>query len=150
MKTVSKRAFTAIVACMMACLMFVTPVFAASTFYSKTTAKLNAINGGKSVTSTLSSGSIIGSDASITEVRVSFNVASGTDPYTVWIKSPNGRWHSYTGPVKSTTWYLHDFDGENPSGQWQIYIVNSGVSYNGNLIPASTVTVTLTVYYDYN
>lgn len=149
MKTVSKRTFTAIVACMMACLMFVTPVFAASTFYSKSTSKLNAANGGKSTTSSLSSGSIIGSDASITEVKLAFNVSRGTDTYTLWIKSPNGSWHSYAGPTSSTTWYLQDFDGENPSGNWQIYIVNSGVSYNGNIIPVSTVTVSLTVYYDY-
>lgn len=150
MKAVSKKALTAVMACMLACVMFVTPVFAASTYFSKSTSKLNAINGGKSSTSSLSSGSILGSDASITQVKLAFNVSSGTDPYTLWIKSPNGSWHSYTGPTSSTIWYLDDFDGENPSGTWQIYIVNSGVSYNGNIYPVSTVTISMTVYYDYD
>lgn len=52
-KTVSRKTFMAVVVCMMVCLLFVTPVFAASSFYSKTTTKLNAINGGKSTTSRL-------------------------------------------------------------------------------------------------
>ena len=49
-KTVSRKTFMAVVVSMMVCLLFVTPVFAASSFYSKTTTKLNAINGGKSTT----------------------------------------------------------------------------------------------------
>ena len=48
-KTVSRKTFMAGVGG----LLFVTPVFAASSFYSKTTTKLNAINGGKSTTSRL-------------------------------------------------------------------------------------------------
>ena len=52
-KTVSRKTFMAVVVSMMVCLLFVTPVFAASSFYSKTTTKLNAINGGKSTTSRL-------------------------------------------------------------------------------------------------
>ena len=125
-KTVSRKTFMAVVVSMMVCLLFVTPVFAASSFYSKTTTKLNAINGGKSTTSSLSSGSIIGSDASITQVKL----------------------HSYTGPTSSKIWYLDDFNGENPSGTWQIYIVNSGTTTHGNIYPVSTVTVGLTVYYN--
>lgn len=147
-KTVSRKTFMAVVVSMMVCLLFVTPVFAASSFYSKTTTKLNAINGGKSITSSLSSGSIIGSDASITQVKLAINVSSETDPYTLWIKSPNGSWHSYTGPTSSKIWYLDDFNGENPSGTWQIYIVNSGTTTHGNIYPVSTVTVGLTVYYN--
>ena len=46
-KTVSRKTFMAVVVSMMVCLLFVTPVFAASSFYSKTTTKLNAINGVK-------------------------------------------------------------------------------------------------------
>jgi len=41
-KTVSRKTFMAVVVSMMVCLLFVTPVFAASSFYSKTTTKLNA------------------------------------------------------------------------------------------------------------
>lgn len=55
MKRVKKRTFTAVIACMMACLMFVTPVFAATNNFSKTTVKLNAINGGNSRESNVTS-----------------------------------------------------------------------------------------------
>ena len=44
--------------------------------------------------------------------------------------------------------HLDDFNGENPSGTWQIYIVNSGTTTHGNIYPVSTVTVGLTVYYN--
>ena len=42
-KTVSRKTFMAVVVSMMVCLLFVTPVFAASSFYSKTTTKLNSV-----------------------------------------------------------------------------------------------------------
>ena len=45
MNTIKKRALTSIAACFMACLMFSMPVLAASNSFSKTTVKLNAIDG---------------------------------------------------------------------------------------------------------
>lgn len=149
MKRVTKRTFTAIIACMMACLMFVTPVFAASNYFTKPTVKLNAINGGISKTSNVTSGSVSGDNPSITKVELYCNVASGTDPYTIYVKSPKGTIKSIAGPTKSGTVIIPGFEGENPSGTWSIWIQNNGVSYNGNLIPASTVTITLKVYYNY-
>lgn len=149
MKRVTKRAFTAVIACMMACLMFVTPVFAATNYFSKTTVKLNALNGGTSRESSVTSGSVSGDNPSITNVELYCNVASGTDPYVIYVKSPKGTVATITGPSRSGTVTTSAFNGENPSGTWKVWIQNLGVSYNGNLIPASTVTVTLKVYYSY-
>lgn len=147
---ISKRkSYVAVIACLLACMMFTMPVFAASNYFSKTTVKLNAINGGSSVKSTLSSGSVSGTDPYITKVELYCNVASGTDPYTIWIKSPEGTVVSIPGPTKSGTITTHAFDGENPSGTWTIWIENDGVSYIENKTPASTVTITLKVYYNY-
>ncbi|MDE7202377.1 MAG: hypothetical protein K2O91_10880 [Lachnospiraceae bacterium] len=149
MKRVTKRVFTAVMACMMACLMFVTPVLAATNNFSKTTVKLNAISGGISRYSTVTSGSISVGDPSITKVELYCNVASGTDPYTIYVESPKGTVKSISGPTKSGTITITGFEGENPSGSWTIWIKNNGVSYNGNIYPASTVTITLKVAYSY-
>ena len=149
MKRVTKRVFTAVMAFMMACLMFVTPVLAATNNFSKTTVKLNAISGGTSKTSNVTSGSVSGSNPSITKVELYCNVASGTDPYTIYVKSPSGTTKSISGPTKSGTITITGFEGENPSGTWSIWIQNNGVSYNGNIYPVSTVTITLKVAYSY-
>ena len=149
MKRVTKRVFTAVMACMMACLMFVTPVLAATNNFSKTTVKLNAISGGTSKTSNVTSGSVSGSNLSITKVELYCNVASGTDPYTIYVKSPSGTTKSISGPTKSGTITITGFEGEDPSGTWSIWIQNNGVSYNGNIYPVSTVTITLKVAYSY-
>lgn len=147
MKKATKRTFTAVIACMMACLMFVTPVFAASYTFSKTTVKLNALSGGNSRESKVTSGSILVDDPSITKVELYCNVSSGTDPYTIYVKSPSNTVRSIAGPSRSGTVTISGFEGEDPSGTWTIWIKNNGISYNGNLYPASTVTITLKVTY---
>lgn len=55
MNTIKKRALTSIAVCFMACLMFSMPVLAASNSFSKTTVKLNAIDGGVSQIAKVSS-----------------------------------------------------------------------------------------------
>ena len=65
------------------------------------------------------------------------------------VKSPKGTITTIPGPIKSGTVITSAFNGENPSGTWTVWIQNLGVSYNGNIIPASTVTITLKVYYNY-
>lgn len=77
------------------------------------------------------------------------NVSSGTEPYTLYVKKTEGTLVPVSGPTRSSTITTDAFDGENPSGKWTVYIQNSGVSYNGNIYPVSTVTVTLKVHYDY-
>jgi len=142
MQKVVKKSFMSVVACLMACMMFAMPVFAASNNFSKTTVKLNAINGGESRKSTLSSGSVTGNNPSISKVQLYCNVSSGSDPYTIYVLSPKGT-------TKSGTITITGFEGENPSGTWTIWIKNSGVSYKGNIYPTSTVTITLKVAYSY-
>lgn len=149
MKAVFKKALTAVIACMMACVMFVTPVFAATNYFSKTTVKLNAYNGGSSTVSALSSGSVSGSERSITSVSLYCNVSRGSDPYTLYVQSPEGTTAILDGPTSSTTLTSNAFAGEDPEGKWKIWIVNSGYTTHGNVYPVSTVTVTLKVYYEY-
>ena len=62
MNTIKKRALTSIAVCFMACLMFSMPVLAASNSFSKTTVKLNAIDGGVSQIAKVSSGSVLGTN----------------------------------------------------------------------------------------
>ena len=84
MNTIKKRALTSIAVCFMACLMF-SMVLAASNSFSKTTVKLNAIDGGVSQIAKVSSGSVLGTNPKITQVKVYLNVASGTDPFDLYI-----------------------------------------------------------------
>ncbi len=149
MKRLTKRVFTAVIACLMTCLMFATPVLAATNSFSKSTVKLSAINGGTSSHCSITSGSVLGSNPSITKLEVCCNVASGTDPYTIYVESPSGTIISIPGPVRSGCITIPVFEGENPSGTWTIWIQNDGVSYNGNIYPVSTATLTLKVCYSY-
>ncbi len=149
MKAMTKRTLTAIMACIMVCMMFSMQVFAASSFFSKSTTKLNAYSGGKSNESTFSSGSVP-DGASITSVKIAYNVKSGTDPYTVYLISPKGTVYSASGPLSSTTVSnINAFNGEDPEGTWKAYIINSGYTTHGNIYPVSTVTLSVTVYYEY-
>lgn len=84
MKIFSKRIFTVVVACMMACLMSVTPALAAGSS-SRTTVKLNAYSGGSSTKSTVTSGTV-GDNQSVTKVELRCTVSSGTNPYTLYVK----------------------------------------------------------------
>ncbi len=148
MKAITKRTFIAFTACIMACMMFSIQVFAASSFFSKSTTRLNAYNGGKSNESTFSSGSVP-DDAKITGVRIHYTVSSGTDPYTVCLISPKNTKYVVSGPLSSTTVYdINAFNGENPEGTWTAYIVNAGYTTHGNIYPVSTVTLSVTVNYE--
>lgn len=149
MKKCGRKLVTSFALCFMVSVMLTVTAFAASNYFSRTTVKLNAFNGGSSTMSTISSGSVLGSDPSITKAEIYCNVSTGTDPYTLYVKSPRGTLTSISGPSKSGTVTTSAFNEENPAGTWTVYIVNSGISYNGNLYPTSTVTATLKVYYNY-
>lgn len=150
MNTIKKRALTSIAVCFMACLMFSMPVLAASNSFSKTTVKLNAIDGGVSQIAKVSSGSVLGTNPKITQVKVYLNVASGTDPFDLYIESPEGTVARLTPSTKSRTYYVTDFVCENPKGDWYLQIENLGKTYDPNkLYPASAVTATITVTYSY-
>ncbi len=148
MGKVKRHMLFSFIACIMSCIMFATPVFAASGSFSKTTIKLNAINGGYSATSTLSSGSVP-SGAHITSVKITARPSSGCDPYTLYIESPDGTVGTFSGPTSTSTFTTHVFDGESPDTTWNIWIKNSGISYIGNIYPTSTVIIVIVVYYSY-
>ena len=145
MKIFSKRIITVVVACMMACLMSVTPALAAGSF-TKTTVKLNAYSGGSSTKSKVTSGTV-GDNLSVTKVELRCTVSAGSDPYTLYVKSPEGSTESFVGPIPTDTITTTAFNGENPYGTWTIWIVNNNVSLNGNIRPVSTVTVRIKVIY---
>lgn len=151
MKAVKRKVYVSVVACFMACLMFAMPVMAASTnYFSKTTPKLNAINGNISRIASLSSGSVSGTERSITQVSLYLNVSSGSDPFDVHIVSPEGYEYVFTPSTTSKTYNITYFNGEDPKGTWSVYIENQGFSYNPNHIyPASTATATLKATYSY-
>lgn len=150
MRSVKRRIFTTMLACFLACMMFAVPVMAATGSYSRTTTKLNAMSGGISNTSKVSSGSVLGTDQSISDVKLYLNVSSGSDAFVVYLKSPEGKQISMISGGTSGTYYFDDFDGEDPYGKWEIYIRNQGTCYHTpQTIPVSTVTATLTVSYDY-
>ena len=71
MNTIKKRALTSIAVCFMACLMFSMPVLAASNSFSKTTVKLNAIDGGVSQIAKVSSGSVLYNIPITVDTRIS-------------------------------------------------------------------------------
>ena len=144
MKIFSKRVYVVVVACLMSCIMFATPALAAS--YSKTTVKLNAYSGGSSTKSTVTSGTV-GDNQSVTKVELRCTVSAGSDPYTLYVKSPEGSTESFVGPIPTDTITTTAFNGENPYGTWTIWIVNNNVSLNGNIRPVSTVTVRIKVIY---
>lgn len=152
MKVVKRKAIVSVIACFMACLMFAMPVMAASTnYFSKTTVKLNAMNGGISRISSLSSGSVSGTNRSITQVSAYVNVGSGSDPFDVHIVSPEGTEYVFTASTSNKTYNITYFNGEDPKGTWSVYIENQGFSYNPNQIyPTSTATITLKVTYSYS
>ncbi|MBD5466499.1 MAG: hypothetical protein HDR22_11960 [Lachnospiraceae bacterium] len=150
MKTMKKKVFTTVLACFMACLMFSMPVLASSNYFTKSTAKLNAMDGNVSAIKSFTSGSVSGTNPKITQVKVYLNVASGTDPFTFYLKSPEGTVAELYPSTKSGTYYITDFNGENPSGTWYVQIENQGITYDPNkLYPASTVTPSVTVTYSY-
>lgn len=148
MKLNKKKFFTSLLVCILTFLLFSMPVLAATSSFSKTTSKMNAING-LTVTNSFT-GSAVSNNASITQVKVYLNVSSGSDPFNVYLQSPEGTIAQLTPSTTSGTYYLNDFNGESPKGTWYISVENLNVTYNPTrLYPTSTVTPTITVTYRY-
>ena len=92
----------------------------ATNYWTKTTTKLNSVYGTASNISTVSSGSVSGSNPQILKIEVYSRVSSVS---------------------KSGTITINDFNGFDPSGKWKIWIVTKGT--------VSTSTETIKVYYTY-
>lgn len=144
MKSVKRRIFSSILACFMACIMFSMPVLAATNSTSKTLAKMNALNGMTAVKSFT-----VTSDGTITNVKIYLNVSSGSDPFKVYLVSPEGTEYAFTPSTKSGTYNTTAFNGESPKGTWYFYVENLNITYNPNqLYPTTTVTPTITITYN--
>lgn len=144
MKSVKRRIYTSVLACFMACIMFSMPVLAASSSTSKTLAKINAINGMTAVKSFT-----VTSDGTITNVKIYLNVSSGSDPFAIYLVSPEGTEYELTPSTTSGTYNTTAFNGESSKGTWYFYVENLGITYNPNqLYPTTTVTPTITITYN--
>lgn len=136
-----KKTFLSLVACVCACIMFSTPVFAASNYFSKGLTTMNSL-GGQSNICTVTSGSCSGtsSSRSITSVTV-YGVLTGSS-CKVYVESPSGTTAYLTKTSTGTQTFSTQFDGEDPYGSWSVYIVSNG--------SVSTLkSGSLKVYYDY-
>lgn len=142
MKSVKRKIFTSVLACFMACIMFSMPVLAAGST-SKSLGKINALNGMTAVKSFT-----VTSDGTITNVKIYLNVSSGSDPFKIYLVSPEGTEYELTPSTKSGTYNTTAFNGESPKGTWYFYVENLGITYNPNqLYPTTTVTPTVTISY---
>lgn len=112
----------------------------ATNYWTKTTTKLNSVYGAASNTSTVSSGSVSGTNPQISKIEVYSKVSSGSDSFYLYIEDGNGNVY-YTTVSKSGTITINDFNGLDPSGKWKIWIVTKGT--------VSTSTETIKVYYTY-
>lgn len=140
MKSVKRRIFTSILACFMACIMFSMPVLAAGST-SKSLGKMNALNGMTAVKSFS-----VTSTGTITNVKIYLNVSSGSDPFNIYLVSPEGTEYALTPSTKSGTYNTTAFNGESPKGTWYFYVENLNITYNPNqLYPTTTVTPTVTI-----
>jgi len=114
---------------------------AGSSYFSKITPLLNSLTG-RTATATLSSGSCIGNNESITNTTVYCRVSNGSSPYTLTVVAPSGTSQSISCGTSSTTYTFTGFNGEDPNGTWTIYVTTRGT--------VTTVTATLKVYYTYS
>ena len=112
----------------------------ATNYWTKTTTKLNSVYGTASNISTVSSGSVSGSNPQILKIEVYSRVSSGSDSFYLYVEDGNGN-VNYTTVSKSGTITINDFNGFDPSGKWKIWIVTKGT--------VSTSTETIKVYYTY-
>lgn len=149
------------ITCMMLCIMLVMPVSAAgmpqteetektmqdspsllasTNYFTGSTVKLNSLNGTSSTISTISSGSVLGTNPKVTSVKLNVTVSSGSAPFYLYVEDPNGN-VDYTTVSRSGSVSFSSFNGVRPNGKWKVYIVTKGT--------VSTATARMTVNYSY-
>jgi hypothetical protein len=124
------------------CSLISVQAFAGTNYFSRSTGIMNALNGGASAKWPASSGSISGTNPQVTSVVVNLTVNSGSSPVYLYVESPNGT-IAYNGTygVGSRSVTFNAFNGENPSGTWNVWIRTTGT--------VSTSTATIRVNYSY-
>jgi hypothetical protein len=114
-------------------------VSAATNYFSGSTGTMNSLNGNQSAAWPISSGSVSGTNPVVTSVKLNITVSSGSSAFYIYVVSPQGTTASVLVGNKTPT--LNNFNGENPSGTWQVYIITTGT--------VSTATARMTVNYSY-
>ena len=112
-----------------------------SNYFSRTLPRLNSINGATSSVATISSGSISGSDKVVTSIKLFIRIASGSDPFIIYIQAPDGTIYSFVVTTGGTI-TIDNLNGCDPTGSWKIWIETQGT--------VSTASITMTVNYSYN
>ncbi|WP_052344384.1 hypothetical protein [Bacillus ndiopicus] len=122
-----------------------TPDEAISTFainyFSGSTGTMNSLYQNESSIFNISSGTLP-PFAKVSSVTLNVNVSSGSAPFYLNVKNPNGDvvQHYITGTgSKSVT--LNQFNNTDPQGTWKVSITTTGT--------VSTVTARMTVNYTY-
>ena len=82
----------------------------ATNYWTKTTTKLNSVYGTASNISTVSSGSVSGSNPQILKIEVYSRVSSGSDSFYLYVEDGNGN-VNYTTVSKSGTITINDCNG---------------------------------------
>lgn len=116
------------------------PTFAASSSFSGSTGTMNSLFGGESTHWTVTSPSFTYIDAVTSTVTVDVTVSGGSDPFYLYVQSPDNSIY-YKAVAGSTTLTFPEFSGEDPEGKWQVYIKTAG--------DVSTATARLVVNYTY-
>jgi len=133
-----KKKMSIIIMSFVICLTMALPVDAASNYFTGSTGTMNSLFGNPSASRNISSGSVP-SNASVSSVKVNVNVSPGSDSFYLYVKHPSG--YSATRLVGSTSLSFTEFNGLDPYGTWQVYIVTTGT--------VSTATARMTVDYTY-
>ena len=153
-----KKKMITIITCIMLTIMTVIPVSASelpalgsaktdntvfitrsSNYFSKSLSKMNALNYGYSNIVHVTSGSVTGTTRSITNVTVYIRLSGSS--CVLHVMSPSGN-DCYQTVTSTGTYTFTGFNGEDPYGDWYVYIVTNG--------PASTASSgVLKVYYNY-
>lgn len=126
------------------------PNYLYNDYFTGGTGILNTIAGNMSKIDPISSGSV-SENAKVTSVELKVSVSKGSTGFYLVVTSPKktvAKTYVEGSFTNSVTRYitLDDFNGENPSGTWYIYIYNTGTSF----LDVATATVYMTVRYGYD
>ncbi|MFJ7732812.1 hypothetical protein ACIQXF_13050 [Lysinibacillus sp. NPDC097231] len=113
----------------------------ASNYFSGSTGTMNSLNGQESTAFNISSGSVP-SNAKVSSVTLNVTVSSGSAPFYLQVKHPNGDIaQEYITGSGSKSVTLPQFNDTDPTGTWKVSIISTGV--------VSTATARMTVNYTY-
>ena len=110
-----------------------------SNYFSGSTGTMNSFQGNQSRIFNISSGSV-SDNAEVSDIELRVTVSSGSSPFYIVVKEPNGDFEQYK-VTSSTTLDITDFENYKAKGTWQVYITGSSL--------VSTATARMIVNYTY-